>query len=74
MFVKICGLTSEADAVGEFRVLWLGDPAVLPVGAWALPEDVAAGAYATTEGTPTARHVRRLRGVPPAVHYRIALS
>lgn len=47
----------EADELGEFRVLWLGDPAVLPTGSWRLPAEVARGAYATTEGIPTARHV-----------------
>lgn len=47
----------EQGELGSFRVLWLGDPAVLPAGSWALPAGLARGAYATSEGTPTARHV-----------------
>jgi GT2 family glycosyltransferase len=33
----------------SFRVLWLGDPAVLPVGSWSITPGLA---YATTDGGP----------------------
>jgi GT2 family glycosyltransferase len=45
--------TPEIAASGPFRVLWLGHPSVLPVGAWDLPSSVGSGAYATTVGLPT---------------------
>jgi len=39
-------MDTESDA-GAFRVLWLGDPAALPLAGWELSEGVA---YATTDG------------------------
>jgi hypothetical protein len=45
------------DEPGAFRILWLGDAAVLPVASWPLPSDVGQGAYATTEGLPGTRNV-----------------
>ena len=44
--------TEEAAAEGAFRVLWLGEAGVLPVGGWELPDTVGHGVYATTEGLP----------------------
>jgi GT2 family glycosyltransferase len=42
---------AEQAAADDFRVLWLGDPEVLPVGAWRFDDQVS---YATTTtGTPT---------------------
>src|SRR5207253_2840151 len=38
-------------------VLWLGDPAVLPVASWTLPSSVGAGDYATTETVPATRNL-----------------
>ena len=39
----------EQRAEGDFRVLWVGDPEALPLGAWRLDEGVA---YATSRGGP----------------------
>ncbi|MGH9276210.1 MAG: hypothetical protein ACRDZU_16320, partial [Acidimicrobiales bacterium] len=45
-------IDAENDEL-SFRVLWLGDPAALPLGSWQLSEGVA---YATTDaGTPRAQ-------------------
>jgi GT2 family glycosyltransferase len=45
-------IDAENDEV-PFRVLWLGDPAALPLGSWELDDGVA---YATTDdGTPQAQ-------------------
>ncbi|MEY2463603.1 MAG: hypothetical protein QOH64_1741 [Acidimicrobiaceae bacterium] len=44
-------LPGDQAAVGPFRVLWLGDPEVLPLAGWHLRDGVA---YATTDhGLPT---------------------
>jgi GT2 family glycosyltransferase len=40
-------------AQGAFRVLWIGDPAVLPLDGWALPGDPGV-AYATSRNGPPA--------------------
>jgi hypothetical protein len=44
-------LDVEQRELGPFRTLWLGDPAVLPVGGWELAEGLQWGL--TEEGTPT---------------------
>jgi GT2 family glycosyltransferase len=44
-------LQSEQETAGPFRVMWLGDPDVLPLAGWQLDDGVA---YATTDhGLPT---------------------
>lgn len=44
-------LDREQSELGAFRTLWLGDPAVLPLGGWAYADGIA---YATTDdGLPT---------------------
>jgi hypothetical protein len=44
-------LGADHATLGPYRVLWVGDPAVLPLGGWRLEDGVA---YATTDvGTPT---------------------
>lgn len=40
-------LRDERAAQGPFRVLWVGDPAVLPTSGWQLRDGIA---YATTDG------------------------
>jgi hypothetical protein len=40
-------LPSDAAAVGSFRVLWIGDPELMPLAGWHLRDGVA---YASTDG------------------------
>ena len=47
-------LRDEQASAGPFRVLWLGDPDVLPLSGWRLDDGVA---YATTDhGLPSVEH------------------
>lgn len=49
--------TDELADIGRFRVLWLGDDAVLPAAGWPLPDEVGAGSYTTTVGVPESRNL-----------------
>src|SRR5271166_463010 len=52
------------SAQGAFRVLWLGDPRALPIGAWPIQPGLA---YATSEnGTPDATDLWAPAGAGPA--------
>ncbi len=52
------------SAQGPFRVLWLGDPRALPLGAWSIQPGLA---YATSEdGTPDATDLWAPAGAGPA--------
>jgi GT2 family glycosyltransferase len=44
-------LSSDAAAVGSFRVLWLGDPELMPLAGWRLRDGLAYGS--TDQGLPT---------------------
>ncbi|MEO7556047.1 MAG: glycosyltransferase family 2 protein, partial [Acidimicrobiales bacterium] len=46
---SVLGFMQDEQADGAFRVLWLGDPDVLPVSGWPLSEGVA---YGTSTGLP----------------------
>ena len=55
----------SARAPASYRVLWLGDPAALPLGGWSIGEGLA---YATTEdGPPGAPSLYAPAGPGPAV-------
>jgi hypothetical protein len=45
----VLGFLTDEQAQGAFRVLWLGDPDVLPVGGWQLADGLA---YGTSNGLP----------------------
>lgn len=44
---RALGFIDEENEGEPFRVLWLGNPAALPLGSWELSDDIA---YATTDG------------------------
>ncbi|MGI8662355.1 MAG: glycosyltransferase [Acidimicrobiales bacterium] len=46
---SVVGFLHDEQAQGPFRVLWLGDPDVLPVGGWELSDGLA---YGTSNGLP----------------------
>jgi len=48
-FASLLSWMPEQQAKGPFRVLWLGDPEALPLGAWRLSEGLG---YATSKGGP----------------------
>lgn len=48
-------LRDERSALGPFRVLWVGDPAVMPTSGWQLRDGIA---YATTDGGVPSLHER----------------
>jgi len=63
-------LTAKPPA--SYRVLWLGDPAALPLGGWSAGHGLA---YATTEdGTPDAHNLYAPAGPGPAGQLSQALS
>jgi hypothetical protein len=53
-YTRTLGRLDDEQADGPFRVLWLGDPDVLPLASWELDDGLA---YATSDGLPGAQEL-----------------
>jgi len=60
-FAELLSWMPEQRAQGPFRVLWLGDPDALPLGAWRLEDGLS---YATSRGGPPDATVTWAGGSP----------
>ncbi len=60
-FAELLSWMPEQRAQGPFRVLWLGDPDALPLGAWRMGEGLS---YATSRGGPPDSSVAWAGGSP----------
>jgi len=63
-FTELLSWMPEQGAQGPFRVLWLGDPDALPLGAWRLEEGLS---YATSRGGPPDATVTWAGGSPGSI-------